>query len=149
MKGNNDLVVGPYLYSYSEGGAEVLESSIVVPIRDERLVDRGVVGIDVSQGIFQRSVLLIKPMKTGFAALYNREGAVAGNASADYLGKELKEAAADFPPADFERYSKAVLEAKETRHSTVPGGCPSSPRTRRESSPATSTASSRGSRPRC
>jgi methyl-accepting chemotaxis protein len=114
IKDNLETVIGPYTYSYADGAQPLLETSIVMPIRDENLRVLGVVGIDTSQALFQRSVLAIKPFNTGFAALYAKDGLIAGHANSEYIGKKVEDEAPLFKGADFDDYLAAVKGGKDT-----------------------------------
>ncbi len=113
MKDNQDTVIGPYIYDYGDG-RKVLETSLMVPLRDANLKTVGVLGIDTGQSIYQRVVSQIRPFATGFAALYAKGGLIGGHVTADLLGKNLSDESLAFSARDFEAYSRAISAGKET-----------------------------------
>ena len=111
---SQESVIGPYSYSYDDGASYVVETSLLVPLRDKATNPVGVLGIDLSQSVFQRIVSGIKPYGTGFAALYAKGDAIAGHADPALVGKNLSDEAATFGKEDFGRFRDAVQSGKET-----------------------------------
>jgi methyl-accepting chemotaxis protein len=79
------VAVEPYVYEVA--GADVLMTSLSVPIRvDGQVV--GVAGVDLPLSAVQESVLAIRPYGVGRAALISTGGAVVGsNRSSDTVGE--------------------------------------------------------------
>jgi methyl-accepting chemotaxis protein len=73
-------------YTYKVGGAEVLMTSLAVPmLRDGKVV--GVTGLDMNLDTLQTLVNGIKPFGTGSAVLVSTAGAVVGGGDASLAGK--------------------------------------------------------------
>ena len=123
-KTNMETVVGPYTYAYEEGGPEYVETSVIVPIRDQDTSFRGVVGIDLPQSAFQVIVGAIKPYEEGFAVLYGKGGAIAGHQDPAMIGKSLEDEAPFFSAADFEVYKATVTAGKDAMASVIRDGKP-------------------------
>ncbi len=113
LKSNQQSVIGPYSYTYAEGSPAVLETSIMTPLRDSSLKVLGVLGIDLSQSVFQRVVAPIKPFGAGYAVLYAKGGLIAGHGDSGLLGKKIEDEAGAFSPADFQAYAEAITGGKE------------------------------------
>jgi methyl-accepting chemotaxis protein len=122
LKSNQETVIGPYLHAYEDGAPPSLETSIIVPLQDENLSARGVLGIDTNQSVYQRVVASIKPLGSGFAVLYAPGGVIAGHADQSFLGKKLEDEASSFSDADFKRYTAAITSGKETELKLAHGG---------------------------
>jgi methyl-accepting chemotaxis protein len=122
MKDNVDTVIGPYLYSYDDGGSSILETTVAIPLQDANAHALGVLGIDSSQSIYQRVILTVKPYQTGFAMLYAKDGSIAGSFQPELLGKKLADEASLFSAADFERYSKTVAAGKDATFTITRAG---------------------------
>jgi len=121
---NQQSVIGPYEYSYDGGATTVVETSLLVPLRNKDSSAIGVIGIDLSQSVFQRIVSGIKPFDSGFAALYAKGDIVAGHADPALLGKKLDNEAGRFGPGAFERLRDAIHSGKDSTLSVVRDGEP-------------------------
>jgi methyl-accepting chemotaxis protein len=113
-KSNQDVVIGPYMYSYEEGAPTYVEYSLMSPIRNQDAHFIGVVGIDVPQSAFQVILQDIKPYGDGYAALYTSAGLIAAHAEKEMVAKSIDDEASLFSPAEFKAYSAAIKGGKDT-----------------------------------
>jgi methyl-accepting chemotaxis protein len=92
MRTGNETVTEPFFYTI--GGADVLISSLVVPIRKNGQ-PIGVVGVDVAVSGIQEMIADIRPYEGCIAASFSNGGLVTAHFDASRLGKPMIETEAD------------------------------------------------------
>ncbi|MBV9879788.1 MAG: HAMP domain-containing protein [Gemmatirosa sp.] len=118
-----ELIMEPYWYSYGEGQAPVLETSLSVPVLDSasgRFL--GVAGLDVALDDLQKEVAGVRPFGAGFAALVANGGTYVTHPDTTRRAKDVGTAPED-------RALKAAVAAGKVlvdrvRSSVVVGGEP-------------------------
>jgi len=73
---NEEVILDPYKYAYTEGGTEYLMTSVVVPIRNKEGKFIGVVGIDIALDELCKTINTIKPFETGYAFLLSNNASI-------------------------------------------------------------------------
>ncbi|MDR0449923.1 MAG: methyl-accepting chemotaxis protein [Treponema sp.] len=92
MRSGNETVTEPFFYNI--GGANVMITSLVVPIKKNgRPI--GVVGVDLSISGMQERIRAIKPYEGSIAASFSNGGLVAAHFDSSRLGKSMAETEAD------------------------------------------------------
>ncbi|MDF1546783.1 MAG: cache domain-containing protein [Bacteroidales bacterium] len=85
-----DVLMDPYYYVYSqtEGGDSILETSVAKPI----IIDgefAGIVGIDLTLGRFQEIIQGIKPFENSYAMLISNSGVIISSPEENNVGDSL------------------------------------------------------------
>jgi methyl-accepting chemotaxis protein len=85
-----EIILEPYFYSYKEGAAEVLITSITLPVmhNDKKI---GIVGIDVSLDEIQKLNSTIKQMKSGYGIILSNVGTIVAHPDKSWIGKSVSE----------------------------------------------------------
>lgn len=109
-KSGNDILMNPYYYVYSqtEGGDSILETSVAKPI----MIDgefAGVVGVDITLDRFNDIVEQIKPFEQSNAFLLSNDGAIISSHNQENVSDSITKV---FP--DFAKY-EVVSKIKEGR----------------------------------
>lgn len=88
----NETLLEPYFYSYSESGSDsVYETTIVIPIENDKGNMVGIAGIDFDLKKFQRYAANIKPYEgEGFAILMSNEGSIVYHPDTTLIGSNLE-----------------------------------------------------------
>ncbi len=81
-----ETVLDPYYYSYT-GEDSVLETNLIVPIRNQLKEFIGVIGIDVTLETFNEMINEIKPFEKGYAFLISNNGTLVAHAKENLAGK--------------------------------------------------------------
>lgn len=107
----NDVLMDPYYYVYSqtEGGDSILETSVAKPI----MIDgefAGIVGIDITLDRFQKIIEEIKPFKKSYAMLVSNSGIIISSPEQKNVGESLIHIFPSFVKYDV---SAKIKQAKE------------------------------------
>ncbi len=89
IKVGEEVMVNPYYYKYETRNDSVLETSVVVPIKNKRGKVFGVVGIDIELSKFQEMVEKIRPYETGTAVILSNNSTIVSSTKKDRVGKNL------------------------------------------------------------
>lgn len=103
-KRQSETIIEPYLYTYNPNEAEILMTSVVVPIMTDG-VFAGSVGIDIGLDYLQEVNQKVKIYETGHGVLLSNEGAVVAERDSSALGKVS-------PLFEKESFTKTLVKGK-------------------------------------
>jgi methyl-accepting chemotaxis protein len=87
---NREVILEPYMYSYSPNEPEILETSLIVPIRQKGNY-LGSVGIDISLESYARIMEKVRPYGNGYAFLLSHNGTLVTHIRKEFVGKKYSD----------------------------------------------------------